>query len=457
MSARNSLPWDLLGLHGDPVPGDPERVSAAQRRYANIAGTIHETADRLRRVAAADGLEGQYADSMQDKAKDVVSDLTKASGRYDAVAQAVGVYQPALQHARDESAAAVHDAENAKSQQTKAQAMPDPSADRPPDAGPPSQADEDAVRARGAAISSADSALAAAKGRLRNAVDALDAAGRALEQAVTARRFKDDHLTDTTLDKFNAVLKVIATALQWVGVALAALALIFSGVALFVAIGAVVAGTILLVQVVLAAQGEASWVDVAFAAVGVVLLGAGSLLAKGLQSLGNQIRAVLGPAFKAFASPQIEANFAVEMQAWMAGTSNLTPAEILAIRNGELAAANAAGRTGGGALPEFPEWWQFSHPDYLASIGRQMRDYNIFTLLKNGRFLELYPKFFAGVEVVAPLRELGGVAGQIAGAAAAPSAWFYALAGLFKGLGYASFGFDIASGSGQVNPGRPAD
>jgi hypothetical protein len=454
MSARNELAWDLLDRDGDPVPGDPERVTAAQRRYAGIARTIHDTADRLRKVAAADGLQGRYADAMQDKAKDVVNDLTKASGRYDAVAKAVGDYQPALADARTESAAAVRDAEDAAAAGTKAGAMPDPSAGRAPDAGPLTEADHAAVKARDDAAASADAALAAAKNRLQRAVDALDEAGRALERAVTANRFKDDHLSDTTLDKFNAALKVIVKVLQWVGVALAAVALIFPGVALFVVIGAVVAATVLVVDVVLAAQGETSWLDVAFAAVGVLLLGAGSALAKGLQNIGNQLRGVLGSAFGRFASPQIEEAFAVEMRAWMAGTSTMTPAEILAARNGALAAANAEGRTAGGLLPEAPEWWQFTHPEYLATIGRQLRDLNIVTMLRNGTFLDLYPKFFAGVDVVAALRAMGGLAGRLPGAGVgAPSAWYYALAGLFKGLGYGMFGLDLASGPVAFVPG----
>ncbi len=455
MSARNELDWNLLDLDSDPVPGDPERVSAAQRRYANIAATIHETAGRLRKVAEAHELVGKYADAMQSKATDVISDLTKASGRYDAVAEAVGVYQPALLSARDESAAAVRDAEDAKASQTKAQAMPDPSASRPPDAAPLTQSDQDAINARGKAISAADDALAAAKTRLRKAVDALDTAGRALEQAVSANRFKDDHLTDTLLDKFNAFLKVLVKVLQWVGIALAALAMIFPGVGLFVAIGVAVAAVTLIADIVLIAQGETSWFELGMAVAGVVLLGAGSLIAKGLQNLGSQIRGVLGPALRRFAAPQIDEAFAVEMRAYMAGGTTRTAEQLLADRNAALAAANAEGRTAGGLLPEEPQWWQFSQPGYLASIGRQMRDNNIFTLLKNGTFLSSYPKLFAGVDIVAALRAMGNVAGRIPGAGiAAPSAWFYALAGGSTFLGYATFGLALA---GQPVPFIPGD
>jgi hypothetical protein len=454
MSARNNLRWNLLDRDSDPVPGDPDRVSAAQKRYANIATTIHETATRLQQVATADGLKGKYVDAMQDRAKDVANDLTKASGRYDAVAKAIAVYQPALQQARDESAAAVHDAETAAADQTKAKAMPDPSANRAPDAPPLSQADQDAVTARTKAAGSADSALAAAKTRLQNAVNALNTAGRALEQAVTANRFKSDGLTDSTLDKFNAFLKILVKVLQWIGIALAAIAMIFPGVAAFAVLGVIVAATVLVADIVLAAQGETSWIDVAFAAVGVVLLGAGSALAKGLQNIGNQIRNVLGPAFKAFMRPGIEQAFATEMRDFMAGTSTLRPAEIMANRNAALAAAEGTGRTANGLLPEFPEWWQFSHPEYLAFIGRQLRDNNIISLLRNGNFLEMYPKFFAGVDVVSALRTMGGIAGRLPGSAiGAPSNWFYVGAGLLKGIGYGMFGFGLASGPVAFIPG----
>src|SRR5215470_13323632 len=448
MGARTTLAWHLLDLDGDPVPGDPDRVKAAQSRYENIAKTIHDTADNLRKVTGADGLKGQYADAIKDKATDVVNDLTKASGRYDAVAKAVGVYQPALETARTETAAAVSDAETANAAQIKARAMPDPSANRPPDAPPLSQDDQNAVGARNTATANADGDLAKAKARLRNAVEALNAAGQALANAVGKNAFKGDHLTDSGWDRFlhglNAFLKVFVKVLQWIGIALAALALIFPGVGVLIFAGVIIAVTVLVADIILVAQGETSWFEVAMSAAGVVLLGAGGLLAKGLQSIGTQIRAVTGPAFRAWADRIIEADFVRDMRAWMAGTSNRTPAQIMADRDAARAAANVEGRTGGGLLPEGPQWWQFRDPGYRAAIGQQVRDNNIVTLLKDGKFAE-YFKFFAGVDVVAGLRAMGGVAARIPGSTVgAPSAWYYGLAGGLGLLGWATFGISLA-------------
>jgi hypothetical protein len=451
MSARTTLRWDLLDLDGDPVPGDPDRVKTAQERYAKIAKTIHDTADNLRKVTGTDGLKGQYADAIRDQATDVVNDLTKASGRYDAVATAVGVYLPALQHARDETAVAVHDAENANAAQTKAHAMPDPSANRPPDAQPLSQADQDAVRDRNKATAAADSDLAAAKTRLHNAVEALNAAGQALEKAVGKNAFKNDHLTDSGWDKFlhgfNKFLKVLVKVLQWIGVALAALALIIPGVNVLVLASVVVAATILVADIILAAQGEASWREVGIAAAGVVLLGLGGALAKGLQKVGDKLRPLVAQISRNTARPAIENNLAMEMPEFLAGTSNYQTAEELmqAVRTGPLAQAEA---TGAGMVPRNPEWWQLRNPNYWSSIRPQIRDNNIVALVKGGRFAE-YPKFFGGVEGVTPLGAAAGAAGL------APTAWYYSTIGVavvLKGLGYASFVNDILSGSGVYNP-----
>jgi hypothetical protein len=449
MSARTTLSWQLLDQDGDPVPGDPDRVKTAQERYAKIAETIHDTADKLRKVTGTDGLKGEYADAIRDKATDVVNDLTKASGRYDAVAKAVGEYQPALQHARDETAAAVTDAETANAAQTKAHAMPDPSANRPPDAPPLSQADQDAVRDRNKATGAADADLAAAKTRLHNAVEALNTAGKALANAVGKNAFKGDHLTDSGWDRFlhglNAFLKVLVKVLQWIGVALAALALIIPGVGALVLAAVVVAATILVADIILVAQGETSWGEVVIAAVGVILLGAGGALAKGLQKLGDKLRPIIGRAVRAAARPQIEDNFAIAMTDFMAGGGGRTAEQVMADRLAALAAAEGRGTA---MVPRNPEWWQLRNPNYWSSVLPQIRNNNIYTLLKDGRFAE-YFKFFGGVEGVTPLGAAAGAAGMT------PGAWYYATIGtavVLKGLGYGSFINDILSGAGVYSP-----
>src|SRR5215470_4310837 len=113
MSARNTLAWHLLDLDGDPVPGDCDEVEKAMKRYKKIAETINDTTTGLKKVTTGDGLKGKYADAMRGQAEDVINDLTKAAGRYKAVAKAVGVYQPELKDACDETEAAVTDAETA--------------------------------------------------------------------------------------------------------------------------------------------------------------------------------------------------------------------------------------------------------------------------------------------------------------------------------------------------------
>lgn len=127
MSIRN-LDWSPLDRHSDPVHADPDVVAAAQKRYAHIATTIDDATAKLQQIVStnSDSLAGQYVQGLKSEASSLNDRLTKAAVRYHDVANEIGKYEPDLDQGLSETAAALTDAEAAKTAQTKANGMPDP-------------------------------------------------------------------------------------------------------------------------------------------------------------------------------------------------------------------------------------------------------------------------------------------------------------------------------------------
>ncbi|KQO63866.1 hypothetical protein [Curtobacterium sp. Leaf261] len=276
--------WTLVGEASDPIVADVPALEELVRYYQTLADQITTEADTLGRIGDGDEsqFKGEAADKVRSKSKEVAASLRTMSGRYDAVRDALTTYRPELEHALDESAAALRDAGDASAAGSRGSAMPDPSVNRASDA-PPLTADETGqVDARNRAIANAHSASDAATARLRSAVDGLTAAGR--QASSTIREAWHDGLHDTLGDKIKAffakLLKIIVKIFTYIGIALAALAILIPGLG-FIALAAAVATTITFVaNIALAAMGEGSWLDVIMSAVSVAFVGAGALVTK---------------------------------------------------------------------------------------------------------------------------------------------------------------------------------
>lgn len=287
MSARPGN-WQLLDHSKDPVGGDPARIAELTAYYATMADTINSEAAILRKIGDGDTsqLKGESADAVRERSRTVASSLTQASGRYSVVGAALRVYQPQLEEARRESAKALADAEAAESSRAMATALADPSANRPKDAPPLTDQENVDISRRSNAITAAGDASAAARARLDNALAALNDAGKTASSVIRAAWH--DGLTDTLGYKikefFKKLLKLIVKIFMWIGVALAVLAFFIPGLGALALAGAIVAGISLAASTALAAIGEGSWLDVILGTVSVLLLGAGVLIAKIVQT-----------------------------------------------------------------------------------------------------------------------------------------------------------------------------
>ncbi len=271
--------WGLLGESGDPIVADVPVLEQLVTYYRDIAEEIRSESVLLESIGGGDQsqFKGASADAVRTKSAEVAASLRKLSGRYVAVRDALVGYVPALQSALDESAAALRDAEGAAAAGVRAQGMVDPSQGRAGDAPPMTGDEQSAVDAKHRAVTAASDDADAARARLRRAVDALDVAGRAASSAIRAAWH--DGLHDTLGDKikafFSKLLKMIVKIFTYIGIALAALAILIPGVGVLAIMGAVAAGVGLVAQIGLTALGEGNVFDLVMAVVGVMTLGVG--------------------------------------------------------------------------------------------------------------------------------------------------------------------------------------
>lgn len=276
--------WSLLHENDDPMSADVDQVKVLAAFYDDMARTIHEQADVLKRIGEGDEthFKGQGADKVREKSKAVGASLEQMSGRYDAVRDALRSYLPQLEHGLAESASALQEAVAARDSMSQATGMADPRADRPKDAPPLTSEEEGAGRAKDAALDSAQGASAAAIAHLRRAQADLDAAGHAASS--TIRGAWKDGLHDTLGDKIRAFFKkflaILIKILTWIGIALAIIAIIIPGLGFVSLMAAVTAGVAFAATIAQAAMGDASWVTVLMAGIGILSLGAGALITK---------------------------------------------------------------------------------------------------------------------------------------------------------------------------------
>ena len=114
--------WDLLDQPSDPIVADTSAVDSRLAYFTKISDMMSTEADRRARIASGDSLKGAYADELRASSGTVSQDLTQVVGRYQAVVKAISGYQPALQQALADSASALDDAIDAKTQATNAAA-----------------------------------------------------------------------------------------------------------------------------------------------------------------------------------------------------------------------------------------------------------------------------------------------------------------------------------------------
>lgn len=270
--------WRPLGLDSDPVPGDPEQISAEARHLSAVADQITSQVAMLRQIAhSPDDEVGQHADKIRSSAGDLASQLDKVVGRYQKVSSALDGWVPELERAQAMSVQALDQAEGPYSQLNQQVILP---------SGPNLTAKQkQQVQDYHNAMGRAQQQLDDAKALLNRATSLRDT--QASHYAGLINAACDDGVKDSWWDSFKDwvsqyawLIKDICTGLEIAATILAVLALIFSGVGWIVLLGVVLTAVALAGRTLLALTGNGSWLDVGLDAFALLTFGSGTILTR---------------------------------------------------------------------------------------------------------------------------------------------------------------------------------
>jgi len=263
--------WQPLGLDADPVPGDPQAISAEAAHLLSVARTITGQIAAMRKIASDETEVGQHAEKIRTTARSLAGSLQAVATRYAKVSSALSGWVPELEQAQSLSIRALNEAEAPYAQLNQAVTLPSGS---------------DLTSAQKQEISSYHTSM-------QRAQDQLDAAKALLTRATTLRdtqatycaakinQASNDSLTDHeslwgdithAVASYAWIIKDACMVLEVAAAVLAVIALFATGAGWLIAAFALTA-LALAGRTVLAATGNGSWLDVAADTVALATLG----------------------------------------------------------------------------------------------------------------------------------------------------------------------------------------
>ncbi|WP_157803869.1 polymorphic toxin-type HINT domain-containing protein [Luteimicrobium subarcticum] len=287
-----------MGLDIDPTPGDPVLVLAGGRDYLDVATAIDDAASALDQLSV-DGTVSAAVDAVMDRKEDVIADIRKAHGRYEAAGNALVGYAGVLDRVQSDTLAALNSAISALDESADATGTKSRWQQLADDAQDPHEKTvyQHKADAAGDQVTAAHGVVNAAKGDIDTAVADRDrAADNAIAQ-ITDITSHDD-LNDSWWDDWGS--KVVAAIADIADVISAIAGILAIVVAFIPVVGTALAGVLLVVAAVaaivsalaniaLAATGERSWLDagiaIAGAALSVIGLGAAAKAATGISKV----------------------------------------------------------------------------------------------------------------------------------------------------------------------------
>lgn len=370
-------PTDWTPLRdSDPTPGDPAVIGSVTSDLAKVADEMRAQAAQLRRIAAGDGLSGQYVETIRSGAEDLAGRLERSVDRYTATVSALTEYATALTDGQTRSLTERDAGQAAESRRRTAQAaadavhVPDPidtlfSTGFPTTtaAGPPApgSSPEEIAAARAAKAGhqrTADAAaqdVADARAALDRIADEVDHAAQTA--AARIRRASDDGVKDGWWDnvkdwihEHEGVLSTVAKWAGYVGMALAVVALFVPGLNVIAALGLAAGVLALGSHTALALSGDGSWTDVGLDVVSLATMGAGKYFASGYKIGGRVVGGGLETAYAELKAAQSTRVLAAAQAAEGAGSVGAFESALMALRAPGAKAVTAAERLvlGGG-------------------------------------------------------------------------------------------------------------
>jgi hypothetical protein len=277
--------WQPLGLDTDPVPGDPQAISAEAAHLASIAKTITGQVAAMHKIASENTEKGQHADKIRSEALSLAGSLQAVAARYQKVSSALSGWVPELEQAQALSIRALDEAEAPYARLNQSVTLP---------SGPNlTAAQKQEIADHNTSMRRAQDQLDAAKALLTRATTLRDT--QAAYYAAKINQASSDSLTDHESlwgditgfvdhvahevnqgirDSARAI-KAACTVLELVAAGLAIAALCMTGVGLLLVAAIALTATALALRTLLAATGNGSWMDVAVDAFALATLGIG--------------------------------------------------------------------------------------------------------------------------------------------------------------------------------------
>src|SRR5919202_4513350 len=102
--------WHVLGLEGDPTPGDPDRTAELAGRLLHQAELADHNRERLGRVASGGGdlgMQGDYAPKFKEVLAELPGELGKLGSAYRGAGEALRAFASDLRTAKSRAGTAL--------------------------------------------------------------------------------------------------------------------------------------------------------------------------------------------------------------------------------------------------------------------------------------------------------------------------------------------------------------
>jgi len=296
LDAAMSRTRDWQPLDGaDPIPGDPEKVKAASKKYTTMASDIEKQIRDLDRLAESGTLKGAYVASLTTAAKRLEVDFTKLADRYRMVGGELDKWSKKLD-VFQESAEGLH--RRAVTAQGSMAANTDTSLEAlQRSAGPLviGPTPSDAQVAEMAASKAKHGRYVDASGDMRRVQDELRALKEerdrvAYDIAIAIWNKVNEHKDSMWqnfkgwMDDHHGLVEKFCTVMGVIAMVALVVCMFVPGLNVVVAIGVAATAASLVGRTMLASTGHGSWVDVALDAFALCTFGVGKFLGPGIKA-----------------------------------------------------------------------------------------------------------------------------------------------------------------------------
>lgn len=262
--ASRTRPRDWHPLtDSDPTPGDPESIRDEVAHMKHLAAMLRAEAADLKVIGAGDGLQGRYADTLRDGARELEVHLRETAGRYERVHGHLASWADELEDLQSEADRLLRTA--------RADAAASAASDT-------EEGEHD------------DDPLPAHRRSLLTIEAHRDA--RAAHYASRIRHEISDKIKDSwwerrknEIDGMKSAISLVVDVMSWVATGIALFAIIatpagwVAALALWLAVGVLAGHTLL------AAAGDGSWLDVGMDVFGLLTMGLGTVALNNLRSV----------------------------------------------------------------------------------------------------------------------------------------------------------------------------